>query len=69
VAGCAISADGHIVLTASGDGTLRVWDARDGRPLCGLAVEAPLIDGDCSANAERITAVGDNYVYLLQLKL
>jgi WD40 repeat protein len=32
----AVSADGRVAVSASGDGTLKVWDLESGRELCAL---------------------------------
>jgi WD40 repeat protein len=45
VNGCAWSPDGSAVLSASGDGTVRVWDARTGKVLHVLSGHTGLVFG------------------------
>jgi len=67
VDGCAISADGSLIVTASGDHTLRVWDAHSGDPMAILGVNGPLMDCACSGDGQHIVAVGKRGIYFLRL--
>ena len=41
----AVSADGRLALSASSDGTVKVWDLETGNCLATLPLEGPLLEG------------------------
>ncbi|MEW5958405.1 MAG: NB-ARC domain-containing protein, partial [Chloroflexota bacterium] len=56
VRGCAISADGTIIVSASWDGTLKVWDAYTGTERFTLTGHTNLVNG-CAVSADGTVAV------------
>jgi hypothetical protein len=60
--GCAISADGSIIVSASSDNSLKVWDARSGAELRSLAGHTSAVRG-CAISADGsiiVSASSDN---------
>ena len=57
VRGCAFSPDGKLVVSASGDRTLRVWDALTGQTLATFFADEPMFC--CAVYGEMIAAGGD----------
>jgi len=63
--GCAISADGSIIVSGSNDNSLKVWDGGTGECLATLDVDGPLNSCALYPDGERIIAVGVLGVYFL----
>jgi WD40 repeat protein len=62
VNGCAISRDGSFMVSASGDSTLKVWDARTGKERLTLAGHTDTVSG-CAISPNgsfMVSASGDN---------
>jgi len=66
VAGCAISPSGDIIVSASSDDTLKVWDARTGVCLNTLYVNGPLNACAFHPDGEHLVAVGAGGMYFLR---
>jgi WD40 repeat protein len=60
VHGPSFSRDGRLVLTASLDGTARIWDARDGRPLAVLPHRATVFSAAFDPAARRVVTAGSD---------
>jgi WD40 repeat protein len=56
VSGCAISADGATIVSASYDGTLKVWDGRSGAERFTLSGHEGVVSG-CAVSADGATVV------------
>ncbi|MGH9833668.1 MAG: hypothetical protein ACREBD_25325 [Blastocatellia bacterium] len=65
VYGCAFSPDGQLIISASSDKTLKVWDARTGQTLATFFAEDRMFR--CAVYREMIAAGGDRGVYFLRL--
>lgn len=65
--GCAISADGSIIVSVSYNNSLKVWDMETVECLATLHVDGPLNSCALSADGERIVAAGVRGVYFLRL--
>jgi WD40 repeat protein len=66
VDGCAISPAGDYIMSASIDGTLKVWDVHTGACLSTLYVNGWLFACAFHPDGEHIVAVGAGGVYFLQ---
>lgn len=67
VLGCAVSADGRTIISASEDHTVRVWDSVDGF-LTMLHMDSALTSCACSADSSLVVAGGEGGgVYFLKL--
>ena len=66
VNGCAISPAGDIIVSASSDQTLKVWDARTGACLRTLYVNGQLEACVFHPDGEHIVAVGASGLYFLR---
>ena len=67
VNGCAISGDGSIIVSASLNNTVRVWDRFSGECLATLHTDGHLYGCAVYPDGERIVAVGARGVYFLRL--
>jgi WD40 repeat protein len=65
VLGCAISPKGDFIVSASGDRTLKVWDALTGACLSILYVNGPLLACAFHPDREHIVAAGAVGVFFL----
>lgn len=65
VSGCAFSPDGKLIVSASDDRTLKVWDAQTGQTLATLFAEGQMLC--CVIHGEMIVAGGARGVYFLRL--
>jgi WD40 repeat protein len=68
VNGCAISPDGRLIVSASADKTLKVWDVARGECVTTLHVDSALTDCAWFPDGERIIATGAAGVYFLALR-
>jgi len=66
VNGCTISPTGDTIMSASGDQTLKVWDARTGACLSTLYVNGRLDACAFHPDGEHIVAAGAGGVYFLR---
>ena len=66
VTGCAFSADGHFIASASSDKSLKVWETASGHCLATLPVAAPLLGCAWFPDGERLIAVGTAGIYWLK---
>ena len=69
VSGCAISPDGHTIVSASYDRTIKVWEATRSDLQCTRSVDALLTSCAFSPMDRYVIAVGDIYIYILRLKV
>jgi WD40 repeat protein len=65
VMGCAFSPDGKLIVSASYDRTLKVWDAETGQTLATFFADGPMFC--CMIYGEMIAAGGARGVYFLRL--
>jgi WD40 repeat protein len=65
VTGCAFSPDGKLIVSASSDRTLKVWDSETGRILATFFADGPMFC--CVFYGEMIVAGGARGVYFLRL--
>src|SRR5205085_319160 len=66
VSGCAISADGATIVSASSDHTLKVWDGRTGAERFSLSGHAYGVNG-CAISADGTTIVSASRDYTLKV--
>jgi WD40 repeat protein len=66
VRGCAISADGAVIVSASWDGTLRIWDARTGAERFMLTGHTDLVN-DCAISADGMVVVSASKDHTLKV--
>ncbi len=66
VTGCAVSADGAFIVSASADYTLKVWDARTGTCLMTFPVEGALLACAFHPDGRHLVAAGACGVYFLE---
>jgi WD40 repeat protein len=66
VRGCAINLSGDTIVSASDDGTLKVWDVLTGTDLSTLHVESRLYACAFYPDGEHIIAVGGSGSYFLR---
>lgn len=67
VNGCAVSADGKLVVSASSDQTVRVWDGASGRCLAVFYADGQLYGCAFHEETGLVVAVGVRGVYFLRL--
>jgi hypothetical protein len=67
VSGCAVSGDGALIVSASDDGTLRVWDGHSGQCLAVFYADGPIYCCAMHAETGLIVAGGARGVYFLKL--
>lgn len=65
--GCAVSPDGHFIVSASTDRTLKVWDEQTGRCMLTFPVDGDLFDCAFHPDGEHLVACGNQGVYFLRL--
>ena len=65
VYGCAFSLDGKLIVSASGDRTLKVWDSETGQTLATFFADGPMYC--CAFYGGMIAAGGARVVYFLWL--
>src|SRR5262249_16950025 len=65
VRGCAFSPDGKLIVSASYDSTLKVWDSETGQTLATFFADGPMYC--CAIYGEMIAAGGARGVYFLWL--
>jgi WD40 repeat protein len=64
---CAFSHDDRVIVSASADYTLKLWDARSGECLSTLRTDGPMFGCGWSHGGDRIVAAGARGVYFLML--
>jgi WD40 repeat protein len=67
VNGCAISPDGHFIISASSDCTLKVWKAQTGQCLLTFPVDGELCGCAFHPDGEHLLACGAQGMYFLRL--